>query len=162
MAVKVAVRRAASALVFAGALLLTALGAEADPILTVSNGENVVELTREDLEAMPQHTVATATEFTDGVVEFSGPLVRDVLDRYGLGEAKIVRLTAMNDYFVDVPTTDFANYNVIMALEADGKQLSRRDKGPIWLMYPLSEHEELSDPVYNARLIWQIVSVEAL
>lgn len=144
------------------ALAVSAAPALADPILTLSNGEDTVELTLEDLLALPQHSVTTVTEYTDGAVTFTGPLARDVLDELGLNDADRVRLTAMNDYFIDVPTSDFAQYDVIMALEADGTRLSRRDKGPIWLMYPISDHEELADPVFNARLIWQLVSAEAL
>ena len=54
-----------------------------------------------------------------------------------------VRFIAANDYYVDIPTEDFADYDAILAMEADGKPLSRRDKGPLWLMYPISDHAEL-------------------
>lgn len=67
------------------------------------------------------------------------------------------------DYFVDIPASDFRRYNAILAMEADGTRLSRRDKGPLWLMYPLTDHPELQgDPVYITRLIWQLVRIEAL
>lgn len=134
----------------------------ADPALVLSRGDEAVELTLEDLEAMPQHSITTVTEFTDGATTFTGPLARDVFEHLDLNEVDTVRLTAINDYFIDVPTSDFRQYDVIMALEADGRRLSRRDKGPIWLMYPISDHEELADPQYVARLIWQLVSAEAL
>ena len=54
-----------------------------------------------------------------------------------------VRFTAANDYFVDIPTSDFRDYDAILAMEADGETLSRREKGPLWLMYPISDHAEL-------------------
>ncbi len=116
--------------------------------------------TEEELRALPQVKVATATEFTDGVVEFVGPLARDVLAAADLGPAELARLVAANDYSVVVPVTDFQNYDVIMALEADGNKLSRRDKGPIWLIYPLDDHTELQDPSYTIRLVWQLTTVE--
>ena len=47
-------------------------------------------------------------------------------------------------------------------MEADGKPLSRREKGPLWLMYPISDHAELRDPIYLRRLIWQVVRIESL
>ena len=47
-------------------------------------------------------------------------------------------------------------------MEADGKKLSRRDKGPLWLMYPISDHDELKDALYIHRLIWQVVRIESL
>ena len=46
-------------------------------------------------------------------------------------------------------------------MEADGEKLSRREKGPLWLMYPISDHAELNDPIYLRRLIWQVVRIEA-
>jgi hypothetical protein len=147
----------ACALVVAGA----GLGAAAQPVLTVSRGDTVVALTVADLEAMPQHTLVTSNEFTDGEVTYVGPLARDVLARIDLDGVRYLRLKALNDYYIDVPTKDFKRYDVIFALEANGQRLSRRDKGPLWLMYPISDHPELADPLYNARLIWQVVKVEA-
>jgi hypothetical protein len=29
-------------------------------------------------------------------------------------------------------------------------------------MYPISDHSELRDPVYNTRLIWQVIRIESL
>lgn len=144
------------------ACLIVPATAFADAVLTLSRDGETIELTRDELKALPQHSMTTTTEFTDGLITFTGPLARDVLDHLDLNDGEMVRMTAMNDYFIEVPTEDFAEYDVIMAMDANGERLSPRDKGPIWLMYPISEHEELSDPVYNARLIWQLMRVEAL
>ena len=109
---------------------------------------------------LPQVTIVTENEFSDGAVTYSGPLVRDVLEHLALDQADTVRFTAANDYFVEIPTDDFRRFNVILAMEADGKKLSRREKGPLWLMYPISDHAELRDPIYIHRLIWQVVRIE--
>ncbi len=125
------------------------------------DGETL-ELTMDDLEAMPQVTIVTESEFSDDAASYRGPLVRDLLARLGLDAAETIRLIAANDYFVDIPTSDFEQYDVVLALEVDGQRLSRREKGPLWLMYPISDHSELRSEVYNARLIWQVVRIEAL
>ena len=78
---------------------------------------------------MPQATVATENEFSDGVVSYRGPLVRDVLAHVGLDDLDEVRFTAANDYFVDIPTTDFRDYDAILAMEADGEKLSPAREG---------------------------------
>lgn len=159
-------RSAAWSIVFAACVAVVQPSvAAAQTILTLSRGAVDVEtldLTLEDLQALPQHTLVTSNEFTDGAVTYTGPLARDVLELLALDSMETVRLTAANDYSIDVPTADFHRYEVILALEADGQRLSRRDKGPLWLMYPLSDHPELAGPLYNARLIWQVVRVEAL
>lgn len=115
-----------------------------------------------DLQAMPWTTVTTANHFNDGPVTYRGPLVRDVLAAVGLGAAERVRFIAANDYSVDIPTSDFKRWDVILAMEANGAPLPLRETGPIWLMYPLSSDHMLDEAIYNQRLIWQVIRLEAL
>ena len=136
---------------FSRALLIGILGfgpagiaaAGGSALQLVGVDDQTLELSLEQLEAMPQVIVATENEFSDGVVDYRGPLVRDVLARVGLDKLDQVRFTAANDYFVDIPTEDFTEYDAILAMEADGEKLGRREKGPLWLMYPISDHSEL-------------------
>ncbi len=143
----------APGLVFAGAPALELVSADKSQTL---------ELSLEELEALPQATVRTENEFADGMVTYRGPLVRDVLAKLGLDKLEQVRFIAANDYYVDVPNKDFTDYDAILAMEANGEKLSRREKGPLWLMYPISDHAELKDPIYLRRLIWQVVRIEPL
>jgi hypothetical protein len=149
-------RRAAICAAFAASLGV-ATPVFADPLLTLMTGEGEVALTREDIEAYAQHEIITATEFTDGEVTFRGPLVRDVLTPPE--GATIAVMRAINDYAVEIPLEDFTRFDVILATHMDGTALSRRDKGPIWVMYPLDDHAELADAVYVNRLIWQLAAV---
>lgn len=137
--------------------------AGSDVYLTLvdASGKNIVELTEDQLLAMDQAIVLTENEFVDGMGEFSGPLARDVIALMG-DDLETVILTAVNDYAVPVPVADFIEYDVIFALSRNGENFSIRDKGPIWVIYPMSDHEELQDRVYNDRLIWQLVKVNAL
>ncbi len=130
--------------------------------LTVSAQAGGVEttFTLAQLKALPQVDIITGNEFVDGQRDFRGPLVRQVLQLGGGGGAVEVRLTAANDYQVEFPAQELRKYDAILALSMDGKALSRRGKGPIWVIYPMSQHPELRDPVYNSRLIWQLVQME--
>lgn len=143
------------------ALIVPQMVAAQDTMLTIVNALDGAELTltEADLMAVPQATVNTENEFVDAMTAFEGPLGRDVLALAGTA-GDIVVLTAVNDYSVEVPYDDFVNYEVVFAMSADGEAFSRRDKGPIWVVYPMSDHEELQDPLYNSRLIWQLVKVE--
>jgi hypothetical protein len=144
---------------FAALLVTGAWPAAADPMLTLSNAEQPgveVELTEAELLAMPQATIRTSTIFTDGVVEFTGPRAREGVDRMPAGVATTVHMVAINDDAYDLPLSDLSDYNVILAMTADGKRLSIRDKGPLWVMYPLDDHPELKEQKYNLRLVWQL------
>ena len=138
------------------------VAAGAPALELVGTDAQTLDLSLDDLAALPQVTVKTENEFSDGTVTYKGPLVRDVLAKLGLDKLDQVRFIAANDYYVDIPTDDFVKYDAILAMEANGEKLSRREKGPLWLMYPISDHAELKDPIYLRRLIWQVVRIEPL
>jgi hypothetical protein len=158
-----AVRAALIGVAVAAIAPLSTRAAASDAALTVTRGaeREAISLTLDELAAMPQVTIVTEHEFVDGRVAYRGPLMRDLIDRLALGQAETLRFTAANDYHVEIPVSDFRAYDAILAMEADGAPLSRREKGPLWLMYPISDHDELRDPVYVARLIWQVTGIEA-
>ncbi len=159
------VRNALAAAAIAVASLVAAEVRAAEAALTLVRGPGdaeILELSLDDLAALPQVTILTDNAFVDGQVAFRGPLARDVIEQLALGEAETLRFTAANDYWVEIPSSDFEKFDAILAMEADGKPLSRRDKGPLWLVYPISEGDELMDTVYLGRLIWQVVRIESL
>ncbi|MHA1530220.1 MAG: molybdopterin-dependent oxidoreductase [Alphaproteobacteria bacterium] len=138
--------------------------AAADELLAIRNAADParaeVRFTEADLLSLPQVTIRTRTEFTDGVVEFVGPLARDAIAFIDAGAATTAHMVAANDYAIDIPFSDLVDYDVILALQANGDRMTIRNKGPIWLMYPLDDHAELQDPLYNNRLIWQLTLIE--
>lgn len=146
----------------ASSTLIARAGEKPALILRGGPGAEVVEYSLEELAAMPQVAVATETEFTDGMVTFRGPLMRVVLEALGKDRTASYRFVAANDYSVDIPAGDFYDFDVILAMEADGRKLSRREKGPLWLMYPMSDHPQFRGHPYNDRLIWQVVTIDAL
>ena len=114
---------------------------------------------RQELEALPQHQTRTSTAWTDGVSTFEGPLLCDVLKSVG-AEGTMLRAKAINDYAVDIPIEDCERYPVILALKRDGQALSRRDMGPIWIVYPRDDYPELQLETINARWVWQLIELE--
>ncbi len=135
-------------------------GAMLTVINTTLGPDATKEFSRSELKEMAQTSYQTTTEWTDGSPTFSGPLAREVIAYVGLGEATTAIMTAANDYSIEIPIEEFMKYDVILATSVDGKRLSLRDKGPIWVMYPRDQHKELLDPMFNGRLIWQMVRIE--
>lgn len=118
------------------------------------------EFSRAELKELAQHSYQTTTEWTDGSPVFSGPLAREVIASVGVGDATTAIMIAANDYSIEIPIEELMKYDVILATAVDGKRLSLRDKGPIWVMYPRDHHQELQDPAFNGRMIWQMVRIE--
>lgn len=138
------------------ALVCAGAARAAEPVLTV-HGDAERLHTREQLAALPQHVITQRTEYTDGEATFVGPLARDVIDPPA--GATVALMTAINDYSVEIPIEDFDRYDVILALEMNGAPLTRRDKGPVWVMYPLADTDPSQRAMIDNRLIWQLRDV---
>jgi hypothetical protein len=152
----------------AGALLLAAPfaalrpAASSDAILTVSASHPAavaVDLDLAALEQMPHHAIATSTPWTEGVSSYEGVLLRDLLHQLGVSGATI-KLIALNDYAITIPAADFDKYDVVLAYSRDGQAMPVRDKGPLWLVYPLDGHPELNNEETHAKMIWQVRRLE--
>jgi hypothetical protein len=128
-------------------------------ILTVSgniaSGDDVARFDRAMLEALGTMTLRTSTAWTEGVREFEGVLVRDVLSTVGASGDEVVAI-ALNDYFTSIPTAEFQEYPVLLALRMDGDYLHIRDKGPIWIVYPRDHYPELQNPMTDKNWVWQL------
>ncbi|WP_417249462.1 molybdopterin-dependent oxidoreductase [Celeribacter sp.] len=111
------------------------------------------------IDALPRFVLETSTVVTDGVNRFDGVLMRDLLDLVG-AEGKTVTATALNDYIIDIPMEDFEGFDVVAATHMDGELLLPSDKGPLWIVYPRDDHEELQDIRYDYRWVWQLIHLD--
>ena len=62
----------------------------------------------------------------------------------------------MNDYAVDIPIGDARDGGPIIAYEIDGKPMSVREKGPLWIVYPYDSKTEYRTETIYSRSIWQL------
>lgn len=135
-----------------GAVILTV-----DGLINQTNINGQAQFDLAMIQALPTATVDTRTVVTDGIKQFSGVLLRDLLDLLGVSaQARQVEATALNDYLVDIPLADFYTYEVLLATHMDGQQLTPTDKGPLWIVYPRDQHRTLQDIRYDYRWVWQL------
>ena len=71
-----------------------------------------------------------------------------------------IKIIALNDYAAAVPVGDFARYDVLLATRMAGRAIPVRDKGPLWIIYPLDERPEINNQRFHARMVWQIRTIE--
>ncbi|UTV97819.1 molybdopterin-dependent oxidoreductase [Marinomonas rhizomae] len=137
-----------------GTVILTITGN-----ITNTNADgNKAEFDRDmlmNLEVMNQRTM---TPWSEGVDLYRGPLLRSVMAAVG-AKTDELSVTALNDYSAEVPRKDGEEYDVILAMEMNGKVMSVRDKGPIFLLYPFSDEPNLNNEVIHNRSVWQIKSI---
>lgn len=123
----------------------------------IANG--LLRFDLQTLESLPQHKFTTLTPWGDKPIEFSGPLLRDVLAVAG-ANGRNIRATAINDYRISIPVEDAMRFDVIVATRMNGERMSVRDKGPLFVVYPFDSQAVLKQARYYERSIWQLKSLE--
>ncbi|HBB77315.1 hypothetical protein BBI09_18710 [Stutzerimonas xanthomarina] len=134
------------------------------PMLTLRMGDKVLELEREQIAALPQARLTTGTTLHPDPAIWEGPLLRDVLALLGVPGDEVVpiRISSWDDYHVEFTNEDFQRWDVILAWRVDGKELSVEELGPLRVVYPLDQFDELRDQRFHYRWVWLLRSIEIL
>ncbi|MGX9356466.1 molybdopterin-dependent oxidoreductase [Roseobacteraceae bacterium S113] len=127
--------------------------------ITVTNADGVAEFDRAMLEALDWREIETFTSFTDGPQVFAGPTLASVLDAVGVHDGMLTA-TAINDYAIKMPVDHAGAHDVLLAMDHNGRPMRIRDKGPIWIVYPLSEEDALKRP-FDGEMVWQLNRLHA-
>lgn len=155
----------ALALSVAGALPSSAADGLAPPrgeiVLTVTGviGKTTTpgraEFDLEALERLGLGKLCTWTPWTDGEIAFEGVLARRLMEAVEARGTE-VHAVALNHYEFTIPLEDFEKYDVMLATRSNGRPMQVRDKGPVWIVYPWSDHPELDDFATREKSVWQL------
>jgi len=124
-----------------------------------ANAGDRAEFDMEMLARLPQHSFSTQTPWYGAARKFTGPLLRDVLAAVGARGTQL-RVTALNDYHVDLPVEDTLKHDVLLARLLDDRPMAVRDKGPLFIIYPFDSSAALRNAVYYSRSAWQVKTIE--
>jgi hypothetical protein len=133
-----------------GAIILTINGK-----IGVKNTADAAVFDADLLDTLPQKSFVTTTPWFKEPVKFTGPLLRDVLQALKANGTSI-KATALNDYKISIPMDDILKYDVLLARQIDGRVITVREKGPIFVIYPFDSLPELKNMTYYSRSIWQL------
>lgn len=142
-------------------------GPEGKVILTVSgpvtrtNSGDEMQYDLAMLREIGVESFATSTIWTDGVRAFTGVPLHAVLADVGVTSG-VIRATAVNDYSVDIPVSEALDGAALIAFEMDGKPMSLRDKGPLWIVYPYDLSPIYRSEINYTRSIWQLERLSIL
>lgn len=160
-------------LLFCAFVLATAVSAAAleapksNAVLTVTGAiaasntpDGAAVFDRALLETLDWREIETHTSFTEGPQVFAGPTLASLLDVLEVTEGQL-QATAVNDYSVTINVADAARHNVLLAMDHNGKAMRVRDKGPIWVVYPLPA-DAPNMQRFDNEMIWQLVRIHVL
>lgn len=134
------------------------------PVVLTVNGKiksgKPVRFDLATLESLGLIRFTTPTNWTKEPATFEGVLLSALLDVVGADpSAKSLILTALNDYESPAPIADGRKWPVMLALKRDGEYMSRRDRGPIWMIYPQHAYPEVGQREYLSRWVWQLKAI---
>lgn len=160
----------ARSLIFASALFVGGAAAALEPaegevLLTVTgaigqtNAGEAAEFDLALLEGLGSVVIETTTIWTDGLQTFEGVELIDLLAAIE-AEGTSLRAIAHNDYAVDIPVADAVEGGPIVAFLRNGDEMSIREKGPLWVVYPYDSTPEYQSETIYSRSVWQLNRIE--
>lgn len=136
-----------------GEVVLTVGGA-----ITETNSPEGAAFDMEMLQALPKSGFETTTTWTEGSHLFEGVSLKTLLDAVGASEGTITA-TALNNYSVEIPFDVVEDEVPIIAYHIDGETFSRRDKGPLWIVFPYDAGEKYQTELVYGWSIWQLAGI---
>ncbi len=110
------------------------------------------------LEKLPQHSFTTLTPWGKKPIQFTGPLLRDVLAAVK-AQGSVITAMALNDYQTNIPVEDAMKYDMVIAHKMNGQAIAVKTKGPLFIVYPFDAKPELRSATYYERSPWQLKSL---
>lgn len=114
------------------------------------------------LAALPQVEFETATPWTLGTHRYRGPTLKSVLAAQQVDSACAIDVAALNGYQQRVDLSLFAKVPLTLVRYQDDKPLTRRNKGPLWLLVPLSAHPDMDVSAIHNNMVWQVIRIEVV
>lgn len=124
-----------------------------------TNAAGRADFDREMLTNLGLAEIKTTHSWADKATVFEGVAAAKLLEVVGATGSRI-KAAAINNYAIDLDAAELRKYPVLLALKADGVDLRRRDRGPIWIVYPRDTFPELKDEKHNFKWIWQLRSLD--
>lgn len=147
---------------------VAALPALAGPVILTVTGldparfdDGRVELDLGRLQAIGTDDIVTSSIWTEGTHRYTGVMMDDLISALGIGGGTL-HLHALNDYSVDFPVAEATPGAPILSYQMDGTNMTVRDKGPIWVMFPFDDSADYRTDTNFSRSIWQLDRIDVL
>jgi hypothetical protein len=113
-----------------------------------------------DLEAMPLTEYSAEEPYQKKRFSFTGVLLREFVKEYGAPGVEKVQLKAIDEYVVDFSRDEWMRWDIMLATRQDGKHITVKQSGPVRIVLPFDDFEEVDREVYTPRWIWLVKSIE--
>lgn len=135
------------------------------PLLTVDSHGESRSYDLDSLKALGESEFESTTIWTEGAHRFTGVPLAAILADSGIatgpGVEGEVTATAINDYAISIPLREIDDAIPLVAYYMDGEEMSVRDKGPLWIVFPYDSDKRYQTEVVYSQSIWQLDRISA-
>lgn len=136
---------------------------QAQPLQTTTpqahKGHRIL-MDRTHLNALGLVEYAVEDPFEQTTNTFRGVLFRDLLELWQVSpDAKMLTITALDDYQVQVPISILKEYPILLAHQQNGEMMTRDYRGPAMLVTPLTQYPSVKELSNQYQWIWQITKI---
>ncbi|WP_323781918.1 oxidoreductase [Thalassovita sp.] len=120
-----------------------------------------MRMTVEDLKKLPHAGFETSTIWTEGLQTFEGVWLKDLIRHLDVSEGTL-ELSALNEYLIEIEVEEVGDLGALVAYMRNGKPMTARDKGPLWVVFPYDSDVKFQSETTYARSVWQLDRIALL
>lgn len=112
------------------------------------------------LENISPVRLTTVTPWREAPAAFDGVLLTDLLAENGLSDVSAINVVAENDYVVRIPSEVWKKWPIVVATRVNGRPHSRRARGPIQFVMPMSDDAAAGSMGNENYWVWMAARIE--
>ncbi|WP_417617159.1 molybdopterin-binding protein [Oceanisphaera sp.] len=119
-----------------------------------------MDFTLSELQALTQGHITTTHPWTREPRSYQG-VDLNVLFGFLFRHRRVLglQLETLNDFSVAVDWSEIAPLSPILAWQENGTLMTRRNKGPLWLMLPFERLSDIQQTNYVPLMAWQLRAI---
>ena len=128
--------------------------------LTIEGPAGTRVYTPLDLEAAGAARMETITPWREEPATFDGVLLTDILRENAIEDADAIRVIAENGYAVEIERRVWERWPILIATRVNGAAHSRRSRGPLQFVLPMSDDPEAGASHMASNWVWMAERIE--
>ena len=119
-----------------------------------------LDFTLSELQALTQTELTTAHPWTTQAQHYRGIDLTALLTfLFAEQQIKSLTLEGLNGFSMALEWAKIREYSPMLAWQENGQLMSRRNKGPLWLMLPFDQVPELKKMDFLHYMVWQLRTI---
>lgn len=119
-----------------------------------------IDFTLSEMKALSQADITTAHPWSAQAQHYSGIDLSILLEFLFAQKAiKTLSLEGLNGFSMALEWSSIQDFSPIIAWQENSQLMSRRDKGPLWLMLPFDSVSKVKQADFLHYMVWQLRTI---